>query len=392
MKELEIQRLLRLNKPYSDIESTYGIKARVSQDGKLVNFKYCQIKSDKHLQIVQECRGIILEVGTWNVVARGFERFFNYGEEVRRWNKVDFNSDNLGVFEKVDGSIITMFNYENEWRISTSGVIDGTSNVNGGIMTFRELFDKGADRYPDFWDNIKPEYVYVFELVSPFNRVVTEYNYTDLRVLSMRHADTMVELTQEEVEEVKPFNILGAKRYVHTSLEGILEGLQNLAYKEEGFVIVDYNNMNEFGNFARVKMKTEEYVRLHHLKDSVSASPRRLVEVVIANEGDEVSATFPEVEEGIRVIEGIYTEYKKKIARSWNAVAHLSLPDMSKAEIATFAKAVMSDHKDVSWILFKMRSDNLRCPQTMLAQIADSEKERGSLVKTITESYVKTLT
>jgi T4 RnlA family RNA ligase len=391
MKELEIQRLLRLGKTYESIERTYGIKARVSADGKLVNLKYCQIKSDKHLPIVQECRGIILEVGTWNVVARGFERFFNYGEEVRNWDKVDYNSTDLGVFEKVDGSIITMFNYEDEWRISTSGVIDASSNINGGVMTFKDLFDKAVSRYEStFYDHIDKKYIYVFELISPYNRVVTEYSYPDVRVLSMRHADTMEELHIDEINEAKPFNVLGATRFMLNGIDGIMESLYALPYKQEGFVVVDFNRKNEFGNFARVKMKTEEYVRLHHLKDSVGASPRRLVEVVVANEGDEVSATFPEFEEGIRTIETIYKDYKKDFVKSWLAVAHLHVPDMSREEIATYAKAVMSEHKAYSWLLFKMRTTGIRDTNEVLDQVIEDERERKTLIVTITELYTDT--
>ena len=113
-KELNIQKVLRAGTSFEEIEETYGIKARVSLDGKLVNLKYSQIKSDKHLPIVHECRGIILEMGTWDVVSRGFERFFNFGEEVRNWNKVNFNSSNLAVYDKVDGSIIQLFYYKGE--------------------------------------------------------------------------------------------------------------------------------------------------------------------------------------------------------------------------------------------------------------------------------------
>ena len=32
--------------------------------------------------VVQECRGLLLEEGTWNVVAMPFTKFFNFGEKL----------------------------------------------------------------------------------------------------------------------------------------------------------------------------------------------------------------------------------------------------------------------------------------------------------------------
>jgi T4 RnlA family RNA ligase len=393
METLEIQKLLRAGTTFEQIERKFGIKARPSLDGKLVNMKYSQIDSDKHLRVVQECRGILLEQNTWNIVGRGFERFFNYTEDVRNWDQPDFDSDNLGIFEKVDGSIITVFNYGGEWRLSTSGVIDGTSNVNGGIMTFRELFERGADRYDGFWDRLDTRYTYVFELISPLNRVVTEYDTTDLRLLSMRYADDSRELNWDEIltATANIADVPKAKRFDFNGLEAILKGLSEVAYKDEGFVIVDFNKVNAYGCFARLKMKCAEYVRLHHLKDSVSSSPRRLVEVVLLNEGDEVKATFPELKVAVEDIEVIYTDYKKSIGRAWNAVAHLCFEAMSTEEIATYAKEVISNHKAQSWILFRMRSEGVRDVQSMISTIVASDKDRSALLKNVTELYTNTL-
>lgn len=46
----------------------------------LVILNYDQLDSPKTHPIVRECRGLVLEMETWKVVARAFERFFNLGE------------------------------------------------------------------------------------------------------------------------------------------------------------------------------------------------------------------------------------------------------------------------------------------------------------------------
>ncbi len=54
---------------------------------------------------VQECRGIILEKGTWKVMSMAFTKFFNSGES--NAHKIDWST--AQILEKVDGSLITVY-------------------------------------------------------------------------------------------------------------------------------------------------------------------------------------------------------------------------------------------------------------------------------------------
>lgn len=56
----------------------------------------------------RECRGLVLdEAKDWAVVAMPYTRFFNYGE---RWaSSIDWAT--AKVFEKMDGSLMTMVRY-----------------------------------------------------------------------------------------------------------------------------------------------------------------------------------------------------------------------------------------------------------------------------------------
>lgn len=63
------------------LNAQYGIVATKDEEGKRVILNYDQIESPKFDPIVKECRGLCLEIGTWNILARGFFRFFNIGED-----------------------------------------------------------------------------------------------------------------------------------------------------------------------------------------------------------------------------------------------------------------------------------------------------------------------
>jgi len=67
-----------LTKNLEDLKNELGIEYNQSDD--LVILNYSQIDSPKRHPIVMECRGLVLEIGTWRIIARSFNRFFNWSE------------------------------------------------------------------------------------------------------------------------------------------------------------------------------------------------------------------------------------------------------------------------------------------------------------------------
>mgnify|MGYP001296035369 CR=1 FL=1 len=80
---LEVQKYLK-NKTLDDLNIEFGIKIKEHDELPLVILNYSMIDhgtiGNKTHPIVCECRGLVLEVGSWNIVARSFYRFFNFGE------------------------------------------------------------------------------------------------------------------------------------------------------------------------------------------------------------------------------------------------------------------------------------------------------------------------
>src|SRR5439155_25977607 len=134
----EVVKFLRSGGTLDDLQFRYGVtSARHSRFPNLVQLKYNQISSPMHEAIVCECRGIILdEAEDWAVVARGFDRFFNHGEP----NAVELDWTSARVQEKVDGSLLMLFQYQGQWQVATTGRPDGSGDVNGHGFTFAELF------------------------------------------------------------------------------------------------------------------------------------------------------------------------------------------------------------------------------------------------------------
>jgi hypothetical protein len=160
-------------------------------------FNYSQIESDFYNPIVKECRGAILEDGTFNPVCVPFYKFGNYGEGYV--DTIDWNT--ARVQEKVDGSLIKVWNYNNEWHVSTNGTIDSRdaelANNISDFKTYYDLFMKAKKNVNLDFNKLDKQFTYMFELISPYNRVVVPYTEISLRHIGTRNNMTLQEFDMD---------------------------------------------------------------------------------------------------------------------------------------------------------------------------------------------------
>jgi hypothetical protein len=96
---LKVQEYLRSGKSLEDLTSELGMK-RNTLDG-LVLLNYSQTDSPKIHPIVMECRALVLEIDTWDLISMGYKRFFNHCEAKEVTD--DFPFHRSFAIEKVDG-------------------------------------------------------------------------------------------------------------------------------------------------------------------------------------------------------------------------------------------------------------------------------------------------
>lgn len=279
------------------LQDDFGVK--VKQDGSFYLFDYSQIDSPKHHDIVEQCRGIIIDSTDLSVACRPFRRFYNFGEHPVL--EKNFNWNGAVAFEKADGSLIKVwFNHHaGRWEIGTRGSMFGdncitTLSGEDGTISFRELFLRAAGMdesafqgYMTFHCN---EYcTFLFELCTLENKVVTQYE-----------KDTLVYLGHvynKDGMEFKPHSSFSfVKRVFRTarlpsttpikSFEQVLNMAESLTGLQEGFVIMD-------GNGQRLKVKSRAYVTAHHLRGE-GVTPKRAVLLALAGEVDEFLSYFDE--------------------------------------------------------------------------------------------------
>lgn len=336
---LAVQEYLHSGRSPEDLTNDLGIYCYSHPTLPLVGFKYHQIESPKLHPVVRDCRGIVLETGSWDVIAKPFRRFFNAGEDHENFAR--FNWDNFTCTEKVDGSLAIVYYYAGQWHMNTSGSF-GLGEVGFSGRTWRELFWSVSQIEPTKLDS---NLTYVFELWSPYNQVIRAYAQPSAFLLSVFDRRTCEELTVDAADVIA--GELGVPRPVHHRFSGMDEitaFLRDMETKDrtyEGLVLRDDKN-------ERYKTKTATYLALHHLFDNGNMfNPKRLVPLVLAGEIDEVVAYLPQIKPYLE-------EVQEKLNQAFQTLHELWAMTYQIESQKDFALAIVN-HTPFSGLLFTLR-------------------------------------
>ena len=251
-------------------------KIVIKEEYPLAIFNY-GIDCDFADPIVQEARGIIIDLETLNVVCWPFRKFGNYNESYA--DKIDWNT--ARVQDKIDGSIIKLWwnKTEGKWQFSTNGTINAETAL-ANQMTQETFLDviKKADNYNEIvlrLADLSKYHTFIFELVSPETQVVVKYPVSHLY-----HIGTRNNLSGREIDF--DIGIEKPKEYCLKSLDDCLSAAYDLNksddglihdVKKEGFVIVD-------DNWNRIKIKSPDYLMLHRMSSNSNFSKERIVGMI----------------------------------------------------------------------------------------------------------------
>jgi hypothetical protein len=320
-----------------DLTEELGIK--IASNPKYPNLyclNYCQIKSPKTNPIVQECRSLVLEYAddTFKIVSRSFDRFFNFGE-AGAGDSDDINE--MVACEKVDGSLVGLFYYNGEWLYRTRSMImpEADMLINGLELSWKELIEETVIKPID---NFALDYqsTYIFEVVSPENRVVTRYAERKAYLLAKRNN----EFGHYSASSMPCWEV--PKMYSFETYKGCVAAAQNLRDLNEGYVM--YNKLGQ----PVMKIKNPAYVAAHHLRGEGALTPRRVIDLIMINEHDEYLAIFPEDSKIFNKYILAYNDLNDTTDYVWNKFKSL-LPNRKD-----FAMAV----KDYSFNAFMFQKSN----------------------------------
>jgi RNA ligase len=214
----------------------------------------CQFKQSWD-SVTLQCRGLILDHDD-KLVARGFNKFFNY-EEVEHKNQVPLNDEYVYVQEKMDGSLGILFHYNHDWHMATRGSFE-SDQAKAGLEILKTKYNL---------DKFHPTVSYLCEIIYPENRIVVDYSeekimflsaVLDGREVSWGTARALFHSSGILEEDM----VITSINTIDRELFGSLKALNELG--KEGFVLRFHPS-----NY-RVKIKFDEYVRLHRLLTNFS--------------------------------------------------------------------------------------------------------------------------
>lgn len=335
--------------------SPYNIK--IKQDGEYFLLKYDQLNSPKDDAIVKECRGSIVwfdsESNEWIYVCRPFTRFFNYGEECAA--KIDWTS--ARVLEKIDGSLIKVW-YHNGWHFSTSGTIDA-EKAECGAINYRELIEKAYKAALNPWchsfedwltRHCDPDITYLFELVSPLNRLVVPYSKTALYYLGEIDNETGV-----EDYFYRDFRDIALEPTFYSELNTLKDAAAAAnkisADDGEGFVVIDRY-------FNRIKIKGEDYLKHFYYRNNGVITARRVIEAIKDKWVDDLWDYNKEAHDFISSIVLKIYSFCRDCTEVWNIVRY---KECTQKEYAEFVRCFRNDIHSYLFYAKKTKNPLLPC-------------------------------
>lgn len=358
-KKLNVQTFIEQHSDWEKLLSEKPYCLTISRDEvlgkKLLMLKYSQVDSDFNEPIVRECRGLILDEKTLELVCVPYFKFGNYGEGY--CPEIDWKT--ASILQKVDGSLIKIVRIGEQLLVSTNGTIDAfkapvAEQIGCKYKSFGEIVQEQLDA-----KNVKPldfaeGYTFMFELVSPWTRVVVPWKKNDLYFLGLRHNESLEEMLPYDCGFSKKFKT--PAQYDLHSIDECLAATKAMPWNEEGYVVVD-------SKFNRVKVKSPAYCAIHHMKGNGKLSYERGIDIIRSNEISEVVTYFPEFKNHL---DGLKEKLKQTLSFLDQAWANYLIMDSKLLSRKDKAIEIQRLFKSFSGIGFALLDHKINSPKEWL--------------------------
>lgn len=285
--------------------------------------------------LLRSCRGLVTDL-EGNIVSHPLLKFHNWEELHPSERPCD--GDKIEITLKMDGSLLIVSRYQGQLIFNTRGSFYSDQAI-AAEKLFYELYD------PTWIDEGA---TYLFEFVSPENKIVVQYLKSDLIHLARIETATGKDLPRDKrfhCVEVYELNggVFGEELYA------LFKSMEDNFVNKEGLVVrqvIDEPRQN-----FRMKWKTHDYIKLHRIVTGVSN--KTVWEML--REGkpfDGILEVCPdEFNEWLKAtkayLELRYLGIESRAKYAYDCVRELP----NRKEQAT---ALMSNHKELSAIVFKM--------------------------------------
>lgn len=342
---MKVQKFIR-EKGLQALKDELGIEIKEYEDRVVLN--YSQTESPRFHPICDECRALILERDTWRVLSRSFDRFYNLHEgcnpsqdgnipvRIAATENIEtifqLEIKDFVVQHKVDGSLISVYHDGEKWCAATRKMAFGEGCIGGTSMTFADLFWQTANSKYDLMSHLnkinidEDRIVFIFELIGPFNRIVTRYPETDIILLGCRHmSQSSLDLSYERDSDgvqswAEIFGVKTPTSYHVNSFEELLNLVDSMPALEEGVVLCAQGRAWHGYLPLRVKVKNPKYLAIANLRNNGIVSAKNILRLIRENEHHEYLSYFPEDVKYFDYVTYRYNEIIEQLEYVWNEV------------------------------------------------------------------------
>ena len=231
--------------------------------------------------IRRECRGIIFDTATGDIIRRPFHKFFNVNEREETQDHVVDLSQSHAILEKLDGSMIAPFVVDDQliW-----GTKMGATEVAEPVEDF-VLLHENYSQFARFI--IRRGYTPIFEWCSRKQRIVLDYKEDQLILTAIRDLTTGRYMSLDLVTNTADLYFIPTVRAFEpqSDMKSFIEYVR-LLEDREGFVV-------RFDDGHMLKLKCDWYVQIHKAKEKI-LQDRNIVELILDDKLDDVKAHLPQ--------------------------------------------------------------------------------------------------
>ena len=318
---------------------------RIKENDNLILIRYNRGITNLSEDLIRQFRGLIIEKNTHNIVSFPISGGIDF-EHFK--NKVDW--ENCVIEESIDGTMIVLYYYNDQWNISTKTSLDGKCCWNSN-KTFHDLFIDTSKKVGLNYEILNKRFCYTFVLCHPECRNITNYKFPDIYHISSRNMETLIEI-DEEIGIKKPL-LLKLNKYNKLKVKNfdeLYKSLDKLNFDREGYML--YSKDRKY----RVKLKSKSHKYVHELKGNYPNIIQKLLELKENEAKLEFLKYFPEYIDKFNSLDENIDKLSKKIYILYSDIKKKKLENIEIPKI--YSKIIVLLHNEYHNLMDKYRPEH----------------------------------
>lgn len=307
-------------------------------------FSFVPRRSVLNAKIRRECRGLIFDTETGDLISRPYHKFFNVGErDETQLDNVDLTKPHI-VLEKLDGSMIRPIPTKEGFRLATkAGITEVAMNA--------EVFIADKPNYSDFIQLMISRVIGatpIFEWCSRKNRIVVDYPDDQLILTAIRDNISGKYLPYETLVGWGSYYNIPVVKSIAGNETDITRVVEHIRKWDDGEGVVI-----RFEDGHMVKIKADDYVLRHKSKDAINQE-KNVIETIITDSVDDlIPLLTPEDADRIRKFEKAFWKSLEDVATDIHDAYMQIDKGQDQKEFATVAVPSVLSHYQP--FMFKLR-------------------------------------